>query len=86
MSRSGRYVAIRAPGGPRWFSWIELSVRDKASNAVSHRAIAREIGRTGEKDIKSARRGTRLCPARSRDKPVGRSAHPFSSLVARASG
>jgi PAS domain S-box-containing protein len=36
-------VAIRAPGGPRWFSWIELSVRDKESNAVSHRAIARDI-------------------------------------------
>ena len=29
--------------GPRWFSWIELSVRDKASDAVSHRAIARDI-------------------------------------------
>jgi PAS domain S-box-containing protein len=36
-------VAIRAPGGPRWFSWIELSVRDKESNSVSHRAIARDI-------------------------------------------
>ncbi|WP_027060217.1 PAS domain-containing hybrid sensor histidine kinase/response regulator [Mesorhizobium loti] len=36
-------VAIRAPGGPRWFSWIELSVRDKDSGAVSHRAIARDI-------------------------------------------
>ena len=36
-------VAIRSPGGPRWFSWIELSVRDKASDDVSHRAIARDI-------------------------------------------
>ena len=36
-------VAIQTPTGERWFSWIELSVRDKASNAVSHRAIAREI-------------------------------------------
>lgn len=36
-------VAIRTPGGPRWFSWIELSVRDKGSGAVSHRAIARDI-------------------------------------------
>lgn len=36
-------VAIRTPGGPRWFSWIELSVRDKDSGAVSHRAIARDI-------------------------------------------
>ncbi|TIX67620.1 MAG: response regulator, partial [Mesorhizobium sp.] len=29
--------------GPRWFSWIELSVRDKDNGAVSHRAIARDI-------------------------------------------
>lgn len=36
-------VAIRTPGGTRWFSWIELSVRDKESEAVSHRAIARDI-------------------------------------------
>ncbi|WP_245451072.1 PAS domain-containing hybrid sensor histidine kinase/response regulator [Borborobacter arsenicus] len=36
-------VAIRVPGGPRWFSWIELSVRDKENGAVSHRAIARDI-------------------------------------------
>ncbi|TGV14725.1 PAS domain-containing sensor histidine kinase [Mesorhizobium sp. M8A.F.Ca.ET.173.01.1.1] len=36
-------VAIRTPAGPRWFSWIELSVRDKDSDAVSHRAIARDI-------------------------------------------
>ncbi|MGX5840004.1 response regulator [Mesorhizobium sp. ArgA1] len=36
-------VSIRTPSGPRWFSWIELSVRDKDSGAVSHRAIARDI-------------------------------------------
>ncbi|MBZ9896925.1 response regulator [Mesorhizobium sp. BR1-1-6] len=36
-------VAIRTPGGSRWFSWIELSVRDKDSGSVSHRAIARDI-------------------------------------------
>lgn len=36
-------VAIRTPGGTKWFSWIELSVRDKQSEAVSHRAIARDI-------------------------------------------
>lgn len=36
-------VAIRTPAGPRWFSWIELSVREKDSGAVSHRAIARDI-------------------------------------------
>ncbi|HTV67927.1 MAG TPA: ATP-binding protein [Rhizobiaceae bacterium] len=36
-------VAIRSATGVRWFSWIELSVRDKTSDAVSHRAIARDI-------------------------------------------
>jgi PAS domain S-box-containing protein len=36
-------VAIQTPSGQRWYSWIELSVRDKASHAVSHRAIARDI-------------------------------------------
>ncbi|TIW19974.1 MAG: PAS domain S-box protein, partial [Mesorhizobium sp.] len=36
-------VAIRTPNGPRWFSWIELSVRDRETGAVSHRAIARDI-------------------------------------------
>lgn len=36
-------VEIRSVQGTRWFSWIELSVRDKASNDVSHRAIARDI-------------------------------------------
>ena len=36
-------VAIHGRDGARWFSWIELSVRDNASDAVSHRAIARDI-------------------------------------------
>ena len=36
-------VSVRSPNGIRWFSWIELSVRDKASDHVSHRAIARDI-------------------------------------------
>jgi len=36
-------VAIRSSTGIRWFSWIELSVRDKATDHVSHRAIARDI-------------------------------------------
>jgi PAS domain S-box-containing protein len=36
-------VAIRTPQGLRWFSWIELSVRDKLNDMVSHRAIARDI-------------------------------------------
>lgn len=36
-------VAIRSAGGIRWFSWIELSVRDATTDHVSHRAIARDI-------------------------------------------
>lgn len=36
-------VGIRTANGQRWFSWIELSVRDKESGSVSHRAIARDI-------------------------------------------
>ncbi|MBX3531376.1 MAG: response regulator [Rhizobiaceae bacterium] len=36
-------VAIRTSMGIRWFSWIELSVRDEATGAISHRAIARDI-------------------------------------------
>jgi PAS domain S-box-containing protein len=36
-------VAINTDGGTRWFSWIELSVRDEATGAISHRAIARDI-------------------------------------------
>ncbi|WP_019172794.1 PAS domain-containing hybrid sensor histidine kinase/response regulator [Pseudaminobacter salicylatoxidans] len=36
-------VVIHATGSQRWFSWIELSVRDKDSDTVSHRAIARDI-------------------------------------------
>jgi PAS domain S-box-containing protein len=36
-------VAIRSAEGTRWFSWIELSVRDEATGAISHSAIARDI-------------------------------------------
>ena len=45
-------VAIRTPSGPRWFSWIELSMRDKDSAEVSHRAIARDI--TARKQAESS--------------------------------
>ncbi|MBB6467537.1 PAS domain S-box-containing protein [Aminobacter lissarensis] len=50
-------VGIRSIGVVRWFSWIELSVRDKASNAVSHRAIARDI--TARKRAEAALIGAR---------------------------
>jgi PAS domain S-box-containing protein len=50
-------VAIRTPQGLRWFSWIELSVRDKQNDAVSHRAIARDI--TARKRAETALIGAR---------------------------
>ncbi len=50
-------VAIHTPGGTRWFSWIELSVRDTVSKTVSHRAIARDI--TARKRAESALIGAR---------------------------
>lgn len=45
-------VAIRTQNGPRWYSWIELSMRDKDSAEVSHRAIARDI--TARKQAESS--------------------------------
>lgn len=36
-------VVIPTASGERWFSWIELSVRDETTNTISHRAVAREI-------------------------------------------
>jgi PAS domain S-box-containing protein len=36
-------VAVHTSEGVRWFSWIELSVRDESSGTVSHRTIARDI-------------------------------------------
>ena len=50
-------VAIHTPGGTRWFSWIEQSLRDTSGNAVSHRAIARDI--TARKKAESALIGAR---------------------------
>jgi PAS domain S-box-containing protein len=45
-------AGIRTPNGPRWYSWIELSVREKDSGVVSHRAIARDI--TARKNAESS--------------------------------
>lgn len=50
-------VGIRSNGVVRWFSWTELSVRDKTSDAVSHRAIARDI--TARKRAETALIGAR---------------------------
>lgn len=67
-------VAIHADGGPRWFSWIELSVRDKESNTVSHRAIAREI--TGRKRAENA-----LIHARERAEHASQAKSRFLATV-----
>ena len=50
-------VPIRSVQGERWFSWIELSVRDPADDSVSHRAIARDI--TARKRAETALIGAR---------------------------
>ena len=36
---SSKDVYIRSTGVARWFSWIEISVRKKNRNAVSHRNV-----------------------------------------------
>ncbi|WP_187969341.1 PAS domain-containing hybrid sensor histidine kinase/response regulator [Aquibium microcysteis] len=45
-------VAVHTSEGVRWFSWIELSVRDETTGTVSHRTIARDI--TARKRAESA--------------------------------
>ena len=57
MCLSSTDVAIHTPGGTRWFSWIEQSLRDTGGNAISHRAIARDI--TARKKAESALIGAR---------------------------
>ncbi|WP_159592155.1 PAS domain-containing hybrid sensor histidine kinase/response regulator [Chelativorans xinjiangense] len=42
-SLSSTDVPIHAKGGLRWFSWTELSLRDRENDTVSHWAIARDI-------------------------------------------
>ena len=66
-------VAIRTPGGPRWFSWIELSVREE-NGAVSHRAIARDI--TARKRAESA-----LISARERAEYASQAKSRFLATV-----
>ena len=67
-------VAISTPQGLRWFSWIELSVRDKASDAVSHRAIARDI--TARKRAETA-----LINARERAESASQAKSRFLATV-----
>jgi len=50
-------VAIRTGEETRWYSWTELSVRDKARGVVSHRAVARDItGRKQAEEMSTAAR------------------------------
>ena len=67
-------VALRAGGAERWFSWIELSVRDKESGAVSHRAIARDI--TARKQAEAA-----LIAARERAETASEAKTRFLATV-----
>ena len=67
-------VAIRAESGVRWFSWIELSVRDKQNGAVSHRAIARDI--TARKRAETA-----LINARERAESANQAKSRFLATV-----
>ncbi|GLS36034.1 hybrid sensor histidine kinase/response regulator [Mesorhizobium tianshanense] len=67
-------VAISTPSGPRWFSWIELSVRDKESGADSHRAIARDI--TARKQAESS-----LITARERAEYASQAKSRFLATV-----
>jgi len=67
-------VEIHSAKGARWYSWIELSVRDKASDAVSHRAIARDI--TARKRAETA-----LINARERAEHASRAKSRFLATV-----
>ena len=67
-------VAIRIGSDVRWFSWIELSVRDKQNDAVSHRAIARDI--TARKQAETA-----LISARERAESANQAKSRFLATV-----
>lgn len=67
-------VAFQTEDGVRWFSWIELSVRDKHDNGVSHRAIARDI--TARKQAEMA-----LIGARERAESANKAKSQFLATV-----
>lgn len=67
-------VAVRSREGMRWFSWIELSVRDAKSGAISHRAIARDI--TARKRAETA-----LINARERSEHASQAKSRFLATV-----
>jgi PAS domain S-box-containing protein len=67
-------VVIRTVAGERWYSWIELSLRDDASNAASHRAVARDI--TARKRAETA-----LIDARERAENASKAKSRFLATV-----
>ncbi len=67
-------VAIHGRAGVRWYSWIELSVRDVDNDTVSHRAIARDIS-----DRKRAE--TALINARERAEHASKAKSRFLATV-----
>ncbi|MGB6119270.1 MAG: ATP-binding protein [Mesorhizobium sp.] len=58
-------VAIETASGPRWYSWIEHSVRDAEGDYVWHRAVARDITarKSAEGSIVAARERAELASA-----------------------
>jgi PAS domain S-box-containing protein len=66
-------VAIGTRAGPRWFSWIELSVREGDAR-VSHRALARDI--TARKRAETA-----LIAARERAEVASQAKSRFLAAV-----
>jgi len=67
-------VSIPVQNGNLWFSWVELTVRDKHTGEVSHRAIARDITVR-----KSAEAG--LIDARERAEHASRAKSRFLATV-----
>ncbi|MGB3500570.1 MAG: ATP-binding protein [Mesorhizobium sp.] len=58
-------VAIETASGPRWYSWIEHSVRDAEGDYASHRAVARDITarKSAENSMVAARERAELASA-----------------------
>lgn len=74
QSISSTDVSIYTPKGTHWFSWTELSSRDADSDAVSHRAIARDI--TARKRTETA-----LVNARERAEQANQAKSRFLATV-----
>ncbi len=67
-------VAIQRNGQTRWYSWIELTVREKEGGAVSRKAIARDI-------TQSKLSETALIDARERSEHASQAKSRFLATV-----